>query len=145
MSAKDSPVFVLSLGANVELELERCPPDPSEPAAIANSEFSPPVNQDVPALGIGDDGAGQKTIKGKKQRKSKKDPGPETNANLEGKRKGKGKGKVVAPKPPREKPKPKPKPTAPPHERLKISMVHGDVLILSGGDYIVRHLSSFLR
>ena len=137
-------MFVLSLGANVELELERCPPDPPEPAVTENPESGPPASQDIPALE--DDEAGQKKTKGKKQRKSKKnpdpEPGPETNANLEGK---KGKGKAAVPKPPKEKPKRKPKPTAPPHERLKISMVHGDVLILSGGDYIVRHFLSFLR
>ena len=139
-------MFVLSLGANVELELERCPPDPPEPAVTENPESGPPVSQDLSALG--DDGARRKKTKGKKQRKSKSNPDPEpdseTSTNLEGKRKGKGKGKAAVPKPPKEKPKPKPKPTAPPHERLKISMVHGDVLILSGGDYIVRHFLSSL-
>jgi len=141
-------VFLLSLGANVELELERCSPDPPEPAVTENSEPNLPVSQGVPAPGPGDCGAGQKTTGGKKQRKSKKnldqDPVPENNANLEGKKKGKGKGKAAIAKPPGEKPKQKPKPTAPPHERLKVSMVHGDVLILSGGDYIVCHLLSFL-
>jgi hypothetical protein len=140
-------VFVLCLGANVELELERCPPDPPEPAVTENSESSLPVSQGVFALGTGDEGAEQKKPKGKRQRKSKKntdlDPVPEIDVNVEGKRKGKG--KAVVPKPPKEKLKPKPKSTAPPHERLKINMVHGDVLILSGGDYIVRHLLSFLR
>ena len=89
-----------------------------------------------------DEEGGQKKAKGGKQRKSKKDlgPGPETDANPKGKRKGKGKEKAVVPHPSKEKPRPKPKSTAPPHERLKISMVHGDVLILSGGDYIVGHL-----
>jgi len=147
VSAKDGPVFVLSLGANVELELERCSPDPPEPAVTENSESSLPVRQDVLPLGAGDCGAGLKKTGGKKQRKSKKnldsDPVPENNANLEGKKKGKGKGKAAVSKPPGEKlkPKPKPKSTLPPHERLKVSMVHGDVLILSGGDYIVCHIS----
>ena len=135
-------MFMLCLGANVELELERCLPDPPEPAATANPESNPPASQDVVALGTVDEGAGQKETKGGKQRKSKKNPDPEpgleTDANPKGKKKGKGKGKAVASQPLKEKPKPKP--TAPPHERLKISMVHGDVLILSGGDYIVRHL-----
>lgn len=119
----------------MELELERCPPNL-------------PVSQDVFIPGIGDKGTGRKKTKGKKRGKSKEpDPEPdlEANANPKGKRKGKGKEKTVVPQPPREKPRPKPRPTAPPHERLKISMVHGDVLILSGGDYIVRHLSRFLR
>ena len=129
----------------MELELERCPPDPPESAGTANSGSNPPVGQDVFALGV-DEGAEPKA-KGKRQRKPKKspdlEPGPEANANAEGKRKGKGKQKAAIPKPPREKPKPKPRSIAPPHERLKISMVHGDVLILSSGDYIVRHPLSF--
>ena len=136
---------ILCLGANVELELERCPPDPPEPAATTNVESNHAVSQDV--LVTIDEGAGQKETKGKKQRKSKKnpdpEPGPETNADPKGKKKGKE--KDVVPQPPGGKPKqkPKPKPTAPPYERLKISMVHGDVLVLSGGDYIVRHLLRF--
>lgn len=149
VSAKDGPVFVLSLGANVELELERCSPDPPEPAATENLESSLPVSHGVLALGAGDCDAGQKKTGSKKQRKSNKnlgpDPVPENNANLEGKKKGKGKGKVAVPKPPGGKSKQKPRSTAPPHERLKVSMVHGDVLILSGGDYIVCYLLSFLR
>lgn len=140
-------MFMLCLGANVELELERCLPDPPESAAIANLESNPPASQDVGTLGTADEGAGQKKTQGGKQRKSKKnpdlEPGPEANANPKGKKKGKGKGKAVASRPLKEKLKPKP--TAPPHERLKISMVHGDVLILSGGDYIVRHLLCSLR
>lgn len=140
MSAKDNPLFMLCLGANVELELERCSPDPLESTTAVNAEAS----QEVVTPGTADDGTGEKKTKGRKPRKSKNpgpEPGPETNTDPKGKRKGKGKGKerAVVPQPPKEKPKPKPKPTAPPHERLKISMVHGDVLILSGGDYIVRH------
>ena len=144
MSARDNPLFMLCLGANVEFELERCTPDPLESTTAVNAESNPPANQDVAAPGTADDGAGEKKTKGGKPRKSKKnpgpEPGPETNTDPKGKRKGKGKEKAVVPQPPKEKPKPKPKPTAP-HERLKISMVHGDVLILSGGDYIVRHPS----
>lgn len=134
---------MLCLGANVELELERCLPDPPESAATVNAKSNLPADQDLVTPGIVDEGAGQKKTRGGKQRKTKKnpdpDPSPETDANPKGK-KGKGKEKVVVPQPPKEKPKPKPKPTVPPHERLKISMVHGDVLILSGGDYIVRRL-----
>jgi len=145
VSAKDDPVFILCLGANVELELERYLPDPPQSSAVANSESNPPVNQEV---GTVDEGAEQKKTKGGKQRKPKQnhpdpEPGPETNVNPGGKRKGKGKEKVVIPQPPKERPKPKPKATAPPHERLKISMVHGDVLILSGGEYIVSRPMSF--
>jgi len=134
-------MFILCLGANVELELERCLPDPPEPSAAVSTESNLPVSQDVAAPGTVDEaGVGQKKSKGGRQRKSKKnpEPGPEINANPKGKRKGKE--KAVPPQPPEEKLKPKPKPTAPPHERLKICMVHGDVLILSGGEYIVRHL-----
>ena len=138
-------MFMLCLGANVELELERCLPDP-EPSAIVNQEPNLPVSQEVVAPETVDEGAEQKKPKVGKQRKSKKnpepEPGPGINANPKGKRKGKE--KAVPPQPPEEKPKPKPKPTAPPHERLKICMVHGDVLILNGGDYIVRHLLYFL-
>jgi len=137
---------MLCLGANVELELERCLPDPPEPSAVVNTEANLPVSQEAVAPGTVDEGAGRKKSKGGRQRKSKKnpepepepEPGPEINANPKGKRKGKE--KAVPPQPPEEKPKPKPKPIAPPHEKLKICMVHGDVLILSGGDYIVRHL-----
>lgn len=129
----------------MELELERCPPDPPEPTATANSEYNHPVGQDTDTQGPVDEGIGQKKTKGGKRRKSKKDtdvgPSAETNTNP----KGKSKGKAAVLQPPKEKPKPKPKSIAPPHERLKISMVHGDVLILSGGDYIVRHLLCYLK
>jgi hypothetical protein len=122
----------------VELELEQCLPDTPEPSVAADTKLNPPVSQDVVVPGTVDEGAGQKKTKGGKQKKNPvPEPGPETNANPKGKRKGKGKEKAVVPQ---EKPKPKPKPTAPPHERLKISMVHGDVLILSGGNYIVRRV-----
>lgn len=135
-------MFMLCLGANVELELERRLPDPSEPSAVVNTEPNPPVGQDIAAPGMADEGTGQKKPKGGRQRKSKKNPEPEPtseiNTNSKGKRKGKG--KAVPPQPPEEKPKPKSKPTALPHERLKICMVHGDVLTLSGGDYIVCRL-----
>ena len=133
---------MLCLGANVELELERCLPDLLEPSAVVNTDANLPVSQDVDIPGTVDEGVGQKKPKGGRQRKSKKnpepEPGPEVKTNPKGKRKGKE--KAVPPQPPEEKPKPKPKPIAPPHERLKICMVHGDVLILSGGDYIVCHL-----
>ena len=137
-------MFMLCLGANVELELERCLPDPPEPPAPVNTESDPPVSQDVVAPGTVNEEAGQKKPGGGKQRKSKKKPEPEPGPeiNTKGKKKGKGKEKAVSPQPPKEIPKPKPKPTAPPQERLKICLVHGDVLILSGGDYLVCH---FLR
>lgn len=125
-------MYVLSLGANVEFELERCSPDPPESVPAASPASVTPVDAD----GVIEE---KKSSGGRKRRKSKKDPDPEsgleTNTNTEGK--GKGKEKAVVPKLPREKPKQKPKSVAPPHERLKISMVHGDVLILSGGNYIV--------
>ncbi|KAF9645624.1 hypothetical protein BDM02DRAFT_492370 [Thelephora ganbajun] len=140
VSAKDDPVFILCLGATVELELEWCLPDPTESIATADTESNPPVSQDVAVSGTVDEGVGQKKTKGRKQRKPKKNPDAEysleADANAKGKGKGKGKERVVVPQAAKEKPKPKPKPTAPPHERLKINMVHGDVLILSGGDYI---------
>lgn len=125
-------MFVLCLGATVELDLERCLP---EPATVASIEDDPPVA--VPeAVGVE---PGQRA-KGKKVRKGQKEPvaqtSPETKVNPKGKRKEKGKEKAAVQQP-------KPKPSAPAHERLKISMVHGDVLILSGGDFIVcRSLAS---
>lgn len=128
MSAKSSPAYVLCLGANVELELERCSPDPPESGPAASPASVAPVGVDE-----------EKKPGGRKRRRSRRDPDPESglenNTNLEGK--GKGKEKAVVPKLSREKPKLKPKSVAPPHERLKISMVHGDVLILSGGNFIV--------
>lgn len=138
-------MFILCLGANVEFELERCLPELQESVAPVNTEPDPLVGQDVVAPEIVDEGTVQKKPKGGRQRKSKKnpdpEPGPESNANTKGKRKGKGKEKAVPLESPEEKPKAKPKPTAPQHERLKVCMVHGDVLILSGGDYIVRRYS----
>ena len=130
-------MFILCLGANVELELERCLPDLPGPLVTVGAESNPPVSQGVVAPGTVDEGPGQKEAKGSKQKISK-------NLDPKGKRKGKGKEKAVVPQLPKEKPKPKPKPTVPPHERLKINMVHGDVLILSGGDYLVR-LSSWIE
>ena len=125
-------MYVLSLGANVELELERCFPDPPDSAPAVSD-----------ALVGADEGGEEKKAGGRKRRKLK-DPdsefGLEPNTDPGGK--GKGRERVAVP---REKPKQKPKPVAPPHERLKISMVHGDVLILSGGNYIVRHLVSLRR
>jgi hypothetical protein len=126
VSAKGSPVFILCLGAHVELELECWPPNLAESTTVADIGLSPPSKDMV------DEETGQKG-KGKKPRKSKKDsvpePSPETSANPKGNKKGKGKAAAS---------QQKPKPTAPPHERLKINMIHGDILILSGGDFIVR-------
>ena len=123
-------MYVLSLGANVELELERCSPDPLDSAPVG-----------------ADEGTEEKKTGGRKRRKSKKDtdPGFGLEPNIDPEGKGKGKEKVAVPKLPREKLKQKPKPVAPPHEKLKISMVHGDVLILSGGNYIVWHLVSWRK
>jgi hypothetical protein len=108
-----------------------------------DAESNPAVNQDVvtqdvPVPEPEAEEAGRNP-KGKKPRKSKKNPvtetGQETGANLKGTKKGKEKTMVH---------QPKPKPAVPPHERLKINMVHGDVLILSG-DFIVRDLLTFSR
>ena len=86
-----------------------------------------------------DEETGKKKARSRKKGKSKDDPATEPSAkngtNPKGKGKSKGKGKATVPQ---VKEKPKPKPIAPAHEKLKISMVHGDVLILSGGDFIVR-------
>jgi hypothetical protein len=142
ISAQDHPVYVLCLGAPVELDLEQCLPIPPEHAATAGAESNPPANQDVPVPELEAEEVGQNT-KGKKPRKSKKNPvteiGQETGASLKGTKKGKEKTTAQQPKP-----KPKPKPAVPPHERLRINMVHGDVLILSG-DFIVRGLLTFSR
>ena len=127
-------MFILCLGATVEFELERCV---QGSGVVVNIEDNPAVDCDVAVPGEIDEEPGQKA-KGKKPRKSLKNPvapqsTPDTNANPNGKKKDKGKEKAVVPQP-------KPKPSAPNHERLKISMVHGDVLVLSGGDFIVRRL-----
>lgn len=128
-------MFILCLGATVELELERCIP---EQAAVVNTEDNPQVDCDVviPEVIVEEPG---KKAKGKTPRKSQKpvpQSSPEASVNPKGTRKNKGKEKAAVPQP-------KPKPSAPAHERLKISMVHGDVLILSGGDFIVcRSLAS---
>ncbi|KAF9785403.1 hypothetical protein BJ322DRAFT_827862 [Thelephora terrestris] len=131
ISAQEHPVYVLCLGAPVELDLEQCLPISPEHAATVDAESNLAVNQDVviqdvPVPEPEAEEAGQ-NLKGKKPRKSKKNTatatGQETGANLKGTKKGKEKTTVH---------QPKPKPAVPPHERLKINMVHGDVLILSG-------------
>lgn len=132
----------------MELDLERCLPDPPESVPTVNVEPNPPTDrgiviQDVAGQAEAVPGpeaeeAGQRA-KGKKPRKSKKNPAPEasqeTSVNPKGNKKGKEKTSVQ---------QPKPKPTALPHERLKINMVHGDVLILNGGDFIVCYLFTLL-
>jgi hypothetical protein len=124
-------VFILCLGATVELDLERC--GIPEGTTVVNTEDNLPV-VDPEAV---EEEAGQKT-KGKKPRKSQKNTSPQTGAESKVEPKGKReKGKEKATVAP-----PRPKPSAATHERLKISMVHGDVLILSGGDFIV---SCFFR
>ena len=117
-------MFVLSLGAPVELELERWLPDTA-------TEENPPVIVVQEAV---EEEPGQKA-KGKKPRKSQKQAAtPEIKVNAKGSKKDKGKEKSTVSQP-------KPKPSAPAHEKLKISMVHGDVLVLSGGDFIVSRVT----
>lgn len=127
MSAKDNPVFILCLGAPVEFDMERYLPGLPETAATVNTDPNPPPCQGV----VGE----EVCQKGKKPKKPKTNPtsgpSPVTNIKPGGKKKGKQK-TVVS--------RPKPKPAAPAHERLKIRMVHGDVLILNGWDFIVRPL-----
>lgn len=121
----------------MELDLERCAP---EVVTVTNTGDSPAVHCDV-VISEGIDGEGGQKGKGKRPRKSQKEPVPqsnlETDVNPKGKKKDKGKEKSTLPQP-------KPKASAPAHERLRISMVHGDVLILSGGDFIVRRFLSVL-
>ena len=123
-------MFILCLGATVELDLERCLP---EPDAVVNTEVNPGVDCDVVVPEAIDEEAGQKG-KGKRRRRSQKEPAPqsspETKVGPKGKKKEKGKEKCTVPQP-------KPKPSGSKHERLSVNMVHGDVLILSGGDFIV--------
>ena len=130
----NSPVFILCLGATVELEFERYV---SGEVVAVNAEDDSTVKGDVV---VPEEKAGQKG-KGKKPRKSQKNPAPgpssETKVNGKESKKDKGKEKSMVSQP-------KPKPSAPNHERLKISMVHGDVLILRGGDFIVRRFSVVL-
>ena len=138
ISAKGSPVFILCLGAPVELDLERWLPDLSEPTAAVNAESSLPASKGtvIPEAVGGE--AAQKA-KGRKPRKSKvtvPEPASETGVDPKGNKKTKEKAAVT---------QPKPRPTALPHEKLKINMVHGDVLILEGGDFIVCYLRYSLK